>query len=687
MNGQMKTQQNRLAFAPFVLAVALLVLLASGASAQIGPLLRIEPNPASFDTTLCGTTKCRDILFRNVGDAPLAILGITGLNAPFSANFSSGFTLAPGAVRTFSACYSPVLAPALDSQAVTITANGRVPLSIAMVFDTSGSMSITDFMDMSSGTKISRIAAANRAGRQFVSRLVDTLGINDEAGIFRYSSGAAPDYGFRTALGFTTNRTLLENAIPSKAGGGTCTFQALRQTLDQIRTRNLPGRRVIVLLSDGDDGGCGGLTIGSLISHALTPDPVRIYTIGIGNGITPTGQNSLKNIADGTGGRFFRATDVQGLLAVYDSIATMLSQNPQQYTYMVSGRAVAPFMVLDPAAVDFDSVHVGVSRCLPVRISNTGDAPLVIGQVTGVTAPFSIQNLPATPILPGTSATVDICFNPSRLRVQTATARFAHNSCRQPDQTVALRGVGYDSVTISLTESFDAKPGSTIYVPIRLNGRIPADYNVDELEISISYNKTMLYPLDQPLQSGNSLAAPLPLISSETAFGAANAVTTYSLRGGTLVNPGTDSLLVRLGFLVLHGNALTTPISIVSARLADGNPRVGIVTPGMLRADSLCYQQDRLIDASARYGGSIAKIVSSPSNPVRQIDYRIEQPARVMLALYDNLGRQVMGLVDDWRADGDYTATLDASGLPNGIYYLRLEAAGFSDTKPLAITK
>jgi hypothetical protein len=668
------------------LILTTLVLAAGSAMAQLGPMLQINANPTNFDTTLCGTTKCRDIEFRNVGDAPLVIQSVENLVAPFMSSFSAPFTLQPGQSRSFSACYSPVTAPALDSARVAITANGRVPLSIGMVFDTSGSMMTKDFMDVSTGTTITRIAAANRAGRQFVGRLVDTLGIHDEAAIFRYSSGTAPNYGFQTSLGFTTNRTLLENAVPNSAGGGTCTFQALRQTIDQIRTRNLPGRRVIVLLSDGDDGGCGGLTLSDLIAHALSPDPVRIYTIGLGNGISATGIQSLTNLANGTGARFFKATTVQGLLAVYDSIASMLSQAPQQYFFQVRGRAVAPFMVLDRNAIDFDSVRVGTTLCMPLTISNTGDAPLDIRQITGIASPFTIQNPPSAPILPNSQVTVDLCFTPSRLRVQSGSVRFAHNSCRQPDQQVSLRGVGYDSVTVALVDTFDAKPGSVIRVPVYLRDRIPADYDVDEIRLSVSYNKTMLFPIDQPVIREQTLSAVMPLTSQAVTYDDSLATITYTLRNGTLVNDGTDSVLVRLGFLVLHGNALVTSIRLDEVTFADGNPRAGRVQPGRLRADSLCYQQDRLIDASARYGGSLRKIVSNGPT-MKRISYTIEQPAAVMLSLFDGLGREVRSLVNEWRSDGDYEATLDASGLPNGAYWLRLEVAGHSDVQPILITK
>jgi hypothetical protein len=671
-----------------LLLTAMLLLTSSGSLlAQLGPMLRVEADPTEFDTTLCGTTKCRQITFRNVGDALLTVQSIQNLSFPFSSAFSAPFQLAPGQGRSFEACYSPTTAPAIDSQRVTVEANGRVPLSIAMIFDTSGSMSITDFMDMQTGETIRRIDAANRAGRQFVSKLVDTLNIRDEAAIFRYSSGAAPTFGFFQKTTFTSNRNDLITAIPTNIGGGTCTFQAVRQTLAQIRTRNLPGRRVIVLLSDGDDGACGGLTLSTLLAEAVNPDPVRIFTIGIGNGITANGRQSLQNLANGTGGQFFSATTVQGLLAVYDSIATLLSQNIQSQTFSVRGRAVAPVMVVNPASVDFDSIRVSASRCMPVTISNTGDAPLVISQIAGLAAPFSMQT-PTIPVIePGASTTVEFCFTPERLRVQTSTVTFSYNSCTQQQQQLALRGVGYDSVAIALIDSFTAKPGSIIQVPVYLRGAIPAIYEVGEIRFAVAFNKTMLFPADQPIATDGTLTSVMPISTHLREFGDSTLVVTYTLRGGTLVNPSPEGVLVRLNFLALHGNALVTPIRLIEATLADGNPKSGLVNPGTFTADSICYQEQRLIDASERIGGVIRKVVIVGTDPVAKVSYQIMAPATVRLALYDATGREIERGVDAWRENGEFEALFNTSPLPNGMYFLRLQVNGVSDVKPMPITR
>jgi hypothetical protein len=60
---------------------------------------------------------------------------------------------------------------------------------------------------------------------------------------------------------------------------------------------------------------------------------------------------------------------------------------------------------------------------------------------------------------------------------------------------------------------------------------------------------------------------------------------------------------------------------------------------------------------------------------------------RVALTVYDMLGREVATLVDKTLAPGVYTTQFDAGGLPSGVYYYRMIAGQFSQTKRLTLVK
>ena len=57
------------------------------------------------------------------------------------------------------------------------------------------------------------------------------------------------------------------------------------------------------------------------------------------------------------------------------------------------------------------------------------------------------------------------------------------------------------------------------------------------------------------------------------------------------------------------------------------------------------------------------------------------------LIVFDELGREVETLVNEKQTAGTYETTLDASKISSGVYFYRLIADGFSETKKLMVVK
>jgi photosystem II stability/assembly factor-like uncharacterized protein len=84
---------------------------------------------------------------------------------------------------------------------------------------------------------------------------------------------------------------------------------------------------------------------------------------------------------------------------------------------------------------------------------------------------------------------------------------------------------------------------------------------------------------------------------------------------------------------------------------------------------------------------SLEQNYPNPFNPSTVIGYDLPNSARVKLALFDVLGRQVRTLVDETKPAGTYTVEFDAGGLPSGVYFYRLQANEFTQTKKLVLTR
>ena len=89
---------------------------------------------------------------------------------------------------------------------------------------------------------------------------------------------------------------------------------------------------------------------------------------------------------------------------------------------------------------------------------------------------------------------------------------------------------------------------------------------------------------------------------------------------------------------------------------------------------------------------SLSQNYPNPFNPSTKIRFDIMNDDRtgahdVRLSVYDILGKQAAVLVNKKLSAGSYEAEFDASDLSGGIYFYRLETAGFTETKSMLLLK
>ena len=77
----------------------------------------------------------------------------------------------------------------------------------------------------------------------------------------------------------------------------------------------------------------------------------------------------------------------------------------------------------------------------------------------------------------------------------------------------------------------------------------------------------------------------------------------------------------------------------------------------------------------------------NPLNPVTIIKYEVPQISNVKIEVFDVLGRVVKVLVDEQKTAGRYEIKFDASSLASGIYYYRIKANEFVQTKKMMLIK
>lgn len=77
----------------------------------------------------------------------------------------------------------------------------------------------------------------------------------------------------------------------------------------------------------------------------------------------------------------------------------------------------------------------------------------------------------------------------------------------------------------------------------------------------------------------------------------------------------------------------------------------------------------------------------NPFNPSAKISYSIPELSLVTVKVYDVLGNEVAALVNEEKPIGSYEIEFDASTLPSGVYFYRLQAGSFVETKKMVLMK
>jgi Ca-activated chloride channel family protein len=210
--------------------------------------------------------------------------------------------------------------------------------SIVLATDTSGSMQATDVPP-------SRLVAAREAGLEFLDGVPREVRVG--AVVFNHA--------VRSVETPTTDRAPVERTLERlRPSGGTATGEALAGALGLVRDSGVRGRpapAAIVLLSDGAS------------THGREPLPVAeeaarldipVYTVALGTDTgsieveTPNGtrtrpvppdRDTLRRLAETSGGRYFEADDRPELDEVYERLGSQVAtrDEPREITAALAG--------------------------------------------------------------------------------------------------------------------------------------------------------------------------------------------------------------------------------------------------------------------------------------------------------------------------------------------------------------
>jgi hypothetical protein len=77
----------------------------------------------------------------------------------------------------------------------------------------------------------------------------------------------------------------------------------------------------------------------------------------------------------------------------------------------------------------------------------------------------------------------------------------------------------------------------------------------------------------------------------------------------------------------------------------------------------------------------------NPFNPTTKIRLSIVNRQLTIVKVYDVLGNELATLVNEVKEPGTYTVQFDGSRLSSGVYFYRLKAGGFTETRKFILLK
>ncbi len=92
-------------------------------------------------------------------------------------------------------------------------------------------------------------------------------------------------------------------------------------------------------------------------------------------------------------------------------------------------------------------------------------------------------------------------------------------------------------------------------------------------------------------------------------------------------------------------------------------------------------------DAILPSGYGLGQNYPNPFNPTTNISYTVPEAGLVKLFVFNALGEKVSTLVNNVVTPGTHTATWSAGNNPSGVYFYRIEAGSFTQTRKLLLIK
>jgi hypothetical protein len=200
-----------------------------------------------------------------------------------------------------------------------------------------------------------------------------------------------------------------------------------------------------------------------------------------------------------------------------------------------------------------------------------------------------------------------------------------------------------------------------------------ADYNFD----NITFNAAAL-----PVELTTFTA-----ISGQNGINLEWQTATETNNQGFEIERNINSSWLEIGFIAGNGTSVTKN----SYSFIDKNPVGDTIHYRLKQIDNngnFNYSKEIIVVANIVPNNySLSQNYPNPFNPSTTINYRIAKADKVVLKIYDLLGKEVSTLVNENKSSGSYSVIFNAGNMPSGIYVYELRTSRFVSRNKMMLLK
>jgi hypothetical protein len=299
-----------------------------------------------------------------------------------------------------------------------------------------------------------------------------------------------------------------------------------------------------------------------------------------------------------------------------------------------------------------------------IQIKNTGLREIIITNAPQINSPFEIVNTNFPLKIPvGASTEVSVRYTPSSNEGESIVLNFMAEPCDVLLSVNVSTIVNSSGAVLNLPE-ISAYSGETVELPLILtNMENLRESGVSGFDIILSYNRTLLAPLDYPENKINDNTSELILRNVK-------------------LNEGGNLGSVR--FIAGLGDAESSELKIVDVQPIGGNSVIN-THDGIFHLLGICYEGGtRLLNPEGQAG--ITSISPNPGDKDIKITLNLIEKSYTKVTICNSLGESCDEYIFEGTV-GEKEIDIAIHNYSNGIYYINLQTPTINEVKKIIVIK